>query len=283
MSTTLTPPPPTAEPSAPAPGPARRPSSVVVAIVLIVLGALIVVGTIAGAVFSTIRSGSVMVSSVSAEVRGVDALDVELNAGALEIVFADVEEAELEVTGAVGADRWTLDRDGDTLEVRSPRWEWGMPWILGGSGRAVLTVPEDLQGLDLDMRMAAGAMRSTGDFGDLDVSVGAGELRLAGSADTVAVDLSAGGARLELADVRSATFIVSAGSMDADLTGTQPDDIRADVSAGSLTLVVPDGAYDVTSEVSAGEFRNRLGSDPGADSTISVQVSAGQVVLRSAR
>jgi hypothetical protein len=53
------------------------------------------------------------------------------------------------------------------------------------------------------------------------------------------------------------------------------------VSAGSLNLTVPDGEYNVTSEVSAGGFENKIGSSPDADSTVDVQVSAGQVVLRA--
>lgn len=158
-----------------------------------------------------------------------------------------------------------------------------MGWIFGGSGRAVLVLPDSLEGLDADVQMAAGSLRAEGDFGLVDLTVGAGELALDGSAEDVSVDLSAGRAILNLADVDTADLTVSAGSMDASFDGTQPSDIRAGVSAGSLTLVVPDGAYDVTSDVSAGNFRNQLGSDPGADSTISVEVSAGQVVLRSAR
>jgi len=53
------------------------------------------------------------------------------------------------------------------------------------------------------------------------------------------------------------------------------------VSAGRLDIVVPEGEYDVTSDVSAGDFDNRVGSVPGADSTVDVSVSAGKVVLRA--
>ena len=291
MTTNLTPPPaPTSPqgPDAPAPGsePASsgpRGSSTVVAILIIVLGALIVLGTIVGAVFSTIRAAAVSTASSTVAVAGVDALSIESNAGSLTVEYADVDEAELEVTAPFGGDRWTLERAGDTLTVASPSWEWGMGWIFGGSGRAVLVLPDSLEGLDADMQMAAGSLRADGDFGLVDLTVGAGELTLDGSAEDVSVDLSAGRAVLNLADVDTADLTVSAGSMDAAFSGAQPSDIRAGVSAGSLTLVVPDGAYDVTSDVSAGNFRNQLGSDPGADSTISVEVSAGQVMLRAAR
>ena len=186
-------------------------------------------------------------------------------------------------TAPFGGDRWSLERDGDTLTVSSPRWEWGMGWVFGGSGSAVLLLPDDLEGLDAELQMAAGSFHADGEFGAVGLSVGAGEVDLAGAADDLTIDLSAGRATLDLADVDTADLTVSAGSMDAALTGSQPSDIRAEVSAGSLNLVVPEGSYDVTSDVSAGNFRNSLGSDPGADSTISVNLSAGQVSLRSAR
>ncbi len=288
MTTDLTPP-----PSAPAPpagtdspgpeSPGTRGSSTVIAVLVIVLGALIVFGTIIGAVFSTIRAAAVSTDSRAVAVSGVDTLSIELNAGSLTVEYADVDEAELEVTAPFGGDRWSLERDGDTLTVSSPRWEWGMGWVFGGSGSAVLLLPDDLEGLDAELQMAAGSFHADGEFGAVGLSVGAGEVDLAGAAEDLTIDLSAGRATLDLADVDTADLTVSAGSMDAALTGSQPSDIRAEVSAGSLNLVVPEGSYDVTSDVSAGNLRNSLGSDPGADSTISVNLSAGQVSLRSAR
>lgn len=287
MTTDLTPPSSAPAPSAPeSQGPdaaTARGSSTVVAVLLIVFGALIVLATIVGAVFSTIRAAAVSTESRTVAVAGVDALAIELNAGSLTVEYADVDEAQLEVTAPFGGDRWTLERNGDVLTIASPRWEWGIGWVFGGSGRAVLVLPEDLEGLDADLQMGAGSFHADGQFGVVGLSVGAGEVDLAGSADDVTVDLSAGRATLDLAGLDTADLTVSAGSMDAAFTGSQPSDIRAEVSAGSLDLVVPDGSYDVTSDVSAGSFRNSLGSDPGADSAISVSVSAGQVSLRATR
>ena len=78
-----------------------------------------------------------------------------------------------------------------------------------------------------------------------------------------------------------ANLSVSAGSLTVALSGRQPSDIELDVSSGSARVTVPEGEYDVTSDVSAGNLDNGLGSTPGADSTIRVQVSAGQAVLRA--
>lgn len=262
MTTTLTP------PQAPAPigQPPTRGASRIIAILVIVFGSLVLLGTIGSAIIGTIASASVHTSSRTLAVDGVESLDVDVSAGALRIEYADVAEAELEVTSASGADRWTLARPGDRLVVESPNrfndWlSWG--WFSNGVGDAVLRLPLELEGLEAD------------------VSLSAGDLDVAGAFDSFALDLSAGSADLELADVSSASFSVSAGGVDAELTGVPPRDVMVDVSAGSVDLTVPEGDYHVASEVSAGEFDSTVESILHASNTIQVDVSAGEVVLRT--
>jgi len=290
MSTTLNPPPPAtpADPP-PVPGqtpPQRPPSSAgrVVAILAIVFGSLVIVGAIVSAVVGTIVSASVHTTNRTVEVAGVDRLDIDAAAGSLRVEFGSVGEAELEVTSSWGADRWVLEREGGDLIVSSPRM-WGPWWIFGGwfggPGDAVLRLPQSLDGLDADITFSAGTLRVEGEFAELDLTMNAGRADIAGSAESLTADMNAGRADLELADVANATLTVNAGSLDAALTGSQPDEIGVDLSAGSLDLSVPEGDYVVTSDVSAGGFDNRIGSDPSASSTIHVEVSAGQVTLRS--
>lgn len=261
--------------------PRRRGSSLVVSIVLIVIGAFVVLGAVFGSVAATFRAGPVLESTSTIDVRGADALQVQLDAGSLRIDYADVREAELSVRGVNGADDWTLEVVGDTLRVFSPHGEWSFPWSMTGSGDAVLTLPMRMSGADADLHLDAGALEATGDFGVLSLTVGAGEITVDGSAEELAVDLSAGGGTLALDDVSRADIQVSAGAIEAQLRGTQPDDIVVDVRAGSLTLTVPEGRYDVTSDVSAGELLNGLGTAPGSSHRVQVDVSAGQVVLRN--
>lgn len=295
MSTTLNPPPP-ATPSGPPPvpggptppegSPRRPPSSAarVVAILAIVFGSLVIVGAIVSAVVGTIVSASVHTTNRTVDVAGVERLDVDASAGSLRVEFGSVREAELEVTSSWGADRWVLDREGGDLVVSSPRM-WGPWWIFGGwfggPGDAVLRLPQSLEGVDADITFSAGTLDVDGEFADLDLTMNAGRADIAGSAESLTADMNAGRADLELADVATAALTVNAGSLDAGLTGSQPDEITVDLSAGSLNLSVPDGDYVVTSDVSAGGFDNRIGSDPSASSTIHVDVSAGQVTLRS--
>lgn len=289
MTTTLTPPP--AGSGTPAPqGPSQTPgSSRVVAIVVIVVGALIVLGTITSALISTIVSASVTSTTRTVAVTDVTDLDVDVAAGSLRVEFADVDEAELDVTGTGGADRWTLRTEGGELIVSSPQgwlnggWPFGgWPFGENGAGNATLRLPQSLEGLDAELSLAAGELFvDEGEFGEVELDMGAGRTRFSASVDTISADVSAGNAEFTIDGAREAGFSVSAGSLDAELTGAQPRSLELDVSAGQLEIVVPEGEYDVTSDVSAGEFDNRIGSVPDADSTIDVSVSAGKAVLRT--
>lgn len=292
MTTVHTPPPPPApgDPAmgAPAPQPPTSNAPRVIAIVVIVLGALAVLGAIAAAIVGTVVSASVHTSTRTAAVTGVTELDVDVSAGSLRIEYGGVSEAELSVTGSSGADRWRFEQDGDRLVVATPNRGWfgfWMPWDGFGDPRseAVLRLPSSIEGADAALSLAAGDLVAEGGFGELRIDLSAGSLTVSGSAESVVADVSAGRGDLRLADVETATLTVSAGALDALFTGTAPDAVRAEVSAGSLQLTVPEAEYDVTSDITVGDFDNRIGSTPGASRTIHVEASAGDVTLRSAR
>ena len=288
MTTTITPPP--AGTDAPPPG--QRPTSGaarVIAILLIVFGGLVILGAIISALVTTIVSASVDTTTRTADVTGVTDLDVDMAAGALRIEFADVTDAELEVTGTGGAERWTFRSEDGQLVVASPQGWFNGGWPFGGwpfgerSGDdATLVLPQSLEGTDADLSLAAGELIvDEGDFGEVDLDMGAGRTRFSASVDSITADVSAGAAELELDGAREASFTVSAGALQAQLSGQQPRTLELDVSAGTLEVTVPEGDYDVVSDVTAGDFDNRVGSTPDADSTVSVQVSAGKAVLRA--
>ncbi|WEG08269.1 DUF4097 family beta strand repeat-containing protein [Microbacterium horticulturae] len=256
-----------------------------VAIVAIVLGGALAVGSAGGAAASTLASAAQQTTSRAIPVAGVDDIDVDMGAGSMRVEFAAIDEAELTVTGGVSADRWTLRQDGSALRVASPDahfWSW-FGWFGAHNGQAVLRLPQSLAGVDADLDLAAGALTADGEFGDLTVSAGAGRLQVKGSADAVSAEIDAGSADLQLADVGSADLQLNAGRMDARFTGAQPQRMTLSASAGSMDVVVPEGQYDVTQETDAGSFENRIGSVPGAASTVRVQVSAGSVILSSGR
>lgn len=255
------------------------------AIAIAVFGGVALLATGGTAAVAAVNDMSAAVDSQQQlDASGITSIDLDLGGVDMQVEFADVEEAQLEVSGGSG-DRWTLTRDEDELVVRSPETNFG--WWFGGwfdDGQSVLlTLPEELRGtgLDADISLGAGSLDVEGDFEDVDVEMGAGALFIAGSAEAIDLDLGAGRAELELADVSEADFTISAGRLVAELTGTAPREVQFDVSAGSLELTLPDEQYDVRQEVSAGSLDNGLQTSPNARNTIVASVSAGSADLRA--
>ena len=145
------------------PPPETRGASRVVAILTVALGCAVVLGAIGSAIFSTVAAASVRTDTQTADVAGVESLDVAVDAASLRIEFADVSEATLEVTGGVGVGEWTLERQDDELAVATPH-RFGPGWIFGGEVRATLTLPRELEGGDLDaaLELSAGELTVDG-------------------------------------------------------------------------------------------------------------------------
>lgn len=296
MTDQLTPPAPPAPPAAPTgpedgpeqgPGPAPQPASQsakVVAIITACVGGVIALGLVGGSVLSTIASASTRTDTQAVDATGVDQLDVDVSAGSFRIEFANVDAASLDVTGGWAGSGWTLERDGDELIVSSPDWAFGGAWLFGGDVHATLTLPRELENrmLDAQFTVAAGDLDASGRYGELDVDLGAGSVNLSGEARDVSAQISAGRADLDLDGVESADLTLSAGQLDGRFTGDRPQLVEVDVSAGSLDLTLPDGDYDVASNVSAGQLDNRLSTSASASDRVAVQLSAGRVTLRSA-
>ncbi|TQJ30134.1 DUF4097 domain-containing protein [Microbacterium sp. SLBN-146] len=281
--TTMTPPAPEQPVQPPAPAPASpSPAARAISIAAMALGGVLILGavtvTVVQTVFSASASGQPFATSVA--VAGVDELDADVSAGSLRIEFADIDEAELDVRTSAAAGQWSLTRDGDSLRVESPRL-FGLGWLFGGAGDAVLRLPVALEGIDADFDLSAGDLRADGDFGELDLTVNAGRADLDATARDVSVEVNAGRADLTIDGAREGEFVVSAGEIVGALTGTPPQELAIEVSAGSLDLTVPEGDYDVRSDVSAGDFDNRIGSVPGASRVVTVSVSAGNATLRA--
>lgn len=253
-----------------------------IGITLGIFGAIALVGTGAtaavGATAQLMQPGD---SAMSVDGTGIRAVDLDIGASDVTVRFRDVDEVELTVEGG-SRGAWTLDRDGDELIVHSPNRTFG--WWFGGwfnsDERVTLTLPESAAGLDADVDLGAGAVEMVGDFGELEVRLGAGYISVDGTAETVDADISAGRADLNLVDVSDADLTVAAGELVAEFSGSAPDAVRIDVSAGSLRLTLPDDTYRVSQDVSAGSLDNRLDTASSARSTIDVSVSAGSAILR---
>ena len=252
--------------------------------ILMVLGALVVLTLLITTARTAITSLNREQSTQSLDTTGVTSLEISANSGRFELVYADATEATLEVDSANGSD-WKLSRQGGKLVVDSPN-SWG-DWCFFGCGfdtnEATLILPKSLNDGSLDAKfdLAAGDFTAVGAYQNLVAEVGAGELDLSGTAQSADIRLGAGKAEVSLADVQHAVFDISAGHLAGNLTGTVPQSISAEVSAGSLDLELPDGSYDVRQTVDAGNLSNLLVTDPQSPNKISIALSAGNAKLSS--
>ncbi|MCK6066422.1 MULTISPECIES: hypothetical protein [Microbacterium] len=276
MTSTLTPPPlpPAAEPVGPRP---NRDAARVITILVALLGAGVLVAVVWSGMRASMASAFAYTGTSSIEVDRVSDLDIEVGAADLTVRFDDVTEATLDVRNSTNGE-WTLRHDGQTLLVHSPRVMWGS-WFGNGNGRAILTLPAELEGSDARLSVGAGSLTADGAFGELDLGMGAGEMTVTGSADMLVADVSAGRADIDIDGVREADLQVSAGDLFARLGGSAPSEVRATVSAGSLQLTLPDDVYDVRSDVSAGGFDNGLRTASDASAQVFVEVAAGNARL----
>ena len=274
------------QPDTPTRSAAARPILITTAII----GGLALLATGTSAAVAAIGAQAGSSGSVAAETSldttGITGVEVDASAGDFTIEFGDVSEALLDVTGP-RSDQWKLRRDGDDLVVDSPRGIFGIcfGWCPPAEQTIVLTLPHTLESekIDLDVDLGAGALSAEGAFGDLTLDLSAGRMTVSGSARTVALDMSAGNFTGALRDVTEASFSISAGSAEAELSGTAPRATDLEVSAGSLDLTLPDEAYRVSTDISAGNLDNQLRTDPNSAHGIEAEISAGRIVLRPGR
>lgn len=266
------------------------------AIAIAAFGGVVLLAAGGNAAFAAVHDVSAAASPESADtqsvsVDGIESLKMDVAASSVTARFGDVDEATLDVTGSRSGD-WKLERDGDELVVHSPErgfgWWFGGDWFGGdwfdGEEIVVLTLPERLQRaeLDADFSLSAGSLDIAGSYGEVDIELSAGGLSMDGSATSIDVDVSAGSADLSLFDVEEADFSLSAGKIIAEIANTAPRSVAIDVSAGNLDLTLPDEAYALTQNVSAGSLDNRVSTSNDSRYVIDARVSAGDVILRPA-
>lgn len=262
---------------------ANRPGATAITVVLASVGGLVLAGTGVSAAFAGAAQLAWVDESQQLDVAGVASLNLDVAANDLVVRFDDVSEARLETRGAFGSD-WTFEVDGGELIVSSPDRSWG--WFTGGGwwdggSSATLTLPQSMSGVDADLNLQAGSLHADGEFGELVLEMGAGSMTVDGSAEVLDAQVSAGNAEISLDGVREASYTVSAGWVESSLS-TVPTSTSIDVSAGSLTLSVPDADYRVTRDTSAGSLESDLSESPTAANSVDVKLSAGSVELRVA-
>ncbi|MDN6499967.1 MAG: DUF4097 domain-containing protein [Yaniella sp.] len=265
------------------PQPPRSAATRPIMILIAIIGGLTLLVVAATAVFSSTINFNRGVANLTADTTGVTGVNIEANASEFNLAFGDVTEATLRTDG-VNAENWQLRREGDELLVTAPdQWfNWCFFNCNFQENRVTLTLPAELNdgSLNADMDLSAGRLIADGNFDHLEVELGAGEATVNGSANALAAQLSAGSANLNLADVQTAEFEVSAGRLTTELTGNAPDTVNTEVSAGQFDLTLPDTQYAVTSEISAGDLDNQLQTSSDSNHKVFVELSAGGATLR---
>ena len=140
-----------------------------------------------------------------------------------------------------------------------------------------LEVPQSLceQSLTADLSVDAGSLDVKADVDGATVDVSAGSLSLAGAANAVTANVAAGSADLNIDDAEQVAVEVSSGSVEGAFTQV-PEQLTADVGAGSASLALPAGNYTVNSNAEAGSVSNNLTIDSSAPAgAIDVSVDAG--------
>lgn len=267
------------EPTTPTPPPRTSWVASLVAITGVIVIAVLVLQAVG---FALSAAGGTRNAIYAADVDGVTALDVDLTSGDLTITFDAVPEATLEVTSTGWRNRvdWTLEVDGGRLVVHEDDDLWFWPDFGRSHTSAELVLPAALEGaISGDLDVSAGTMEVDGDLAEVTIDVSAGSLTFVGASTSIDAKVSAGEATVITSDPDTVAVRVSAGRFHGTVTGEPPARTDVNVSAGDATLRLPDAAYAVTGEVSAGDRTIDVRTDPGSEYQLHVQVSAGDATV----
>ena len=216
---------------------------------------------------------------IEAEVTDLAELDIDVAAAELQLVFADVDVAALDVDGPC-AEGWTMVREGESLRVRSCE---GPAKPRKPKDVVVLFLPKALEQMPpvLSLRLAASKFRGVGAFLALDAEISASEADFAVQATEARIACAASKVRVQLEDVGVADFSVAAGELSVWLKGGAPSLTTVDVAAGSASLIVPPVPYRVEKSVALGKAKIRVKEKASSPNVIEVSVGVGKVEIEA--
>lgn len=174
-------------------------------------------------------------------------LDIEFGAGTLEVVYADVDEVEVQQENVHGFKQYVKDH---TLHI-----EGGTKiGINTTSGTIVVRIPKDMT------------------FDEVDLEFGAGEAKLTGLvAKSVDIEVGAGEARLVGLDVKELNAETGAGELYLELVGSETDySYDAECGIGEIKI----GTTSVSGMGGSKEAHN-----PGANRYLDLECGMGQIQI----
>ena len=256
--------------------------------ILLIAGSVLVAGALVVAVVGVTRASTQEDRTGLYTVgEGFSSLDVDVSVANVVVRFGDVDEAELDFDSSGTTIGFTYRVDGGTLRVKVGDTDW---WPFGGLGlfdldddpSLVVTLPDTLDPIDLDVNGSVGNLDVDGDFRAVKLSSSAGEIRLTGSATELVLDSSAGSIIGTDLDVSGTVDVDSSAGNTTLSFSSLPSGMTVDTSAGNVRVDMPDGEYEIQTDTAVGRIDQGLPSSPGAERVYRFDTSAGNVTLRLA-
>lgn len=200
--------------------------------------ALVIIGLVAVAVTWVLGAQSEKYEMLTYTADGaVNTLDIELDAGEIDVGYSDVTEAMV-VYPQGRTHRFEVTLDGGTLSYRtvSHRVFWGFGQ--NSIPKATVLLPAGSK-VALKLKLNAGVLNvGSGEFGDVSVEVNAGKVDLGDTACSSLVGtVNAGELSVAFVDTASASLEVNAGRIGAVFAGKAADyAISAHTDLGSCTV-----------------------------------------------
>ncbi|UBU15691.1 DUF4097 family beta strand repeat-containing protein [Nonomuraea gerenzanensis] len=115
----------------------------------------------------------------------------------------------------------------------------------------------------------------------VDLDAGSGNLTLRNL--TGQIDLHAGSGDVDATGLAGKKVYADVGSGNLDLTYTAaPDAAELKTGSGDITLNVPDGAYDVKTDVGSGDTNVTVKKDAGSAHRLSLSAGSGDITVKPA-
>lgn len=252
----------------------------VATVVVTIIGALAIIGALGNGALNGLSAALAQSNTSNVSVDDVRRLRLDTNRTQVDVEFAPVKQARLEVDqSGLALGSWVFTVDGSDLLVRSPQSSFGV-FSRGLAIDATVVLPLQLAGhLDLDADVNASDVRIDGQFSDVSLNLNAGRLDYTGDARSMNVDVNAGKADVAAVDTERIDLTTQAGSITSSFTGTVPHSTTADVSVGSISLAVPEADYAVSNSGVLGNTTSnvRIRHDPASDHALNVSASLGDV------
>lgn len=158
--------------------------------------------------------------------------------------------------------------DVDSFVVTVPRGTK----VTGNSGSGELVLRGNL---GVDARAGSGDVSIEDAEGPLTLQNGSGDISVQGA--NGAVNVKTGSGRIKLHDVSGGPVQARTGSGDMEVSVEQPMSVDVQTGSGDLEVTVPDGSYNVESDVGSGDQRVNVQDSPTGTHTLKLKTGSGDL------